>query len=69
MKNKFLLLCIFLFFSTKMHAANLMEVYQQALVSDPVYQQSVSQALATDENVYISLSNLLPNVGGTVSPS
>lgn len=50
-------------------AADLVEVYRQALISDPIYQQAVSQRLATKEGVYISLSSLLPNISLSYDPS
>lgn len=50
------------------HATDLLEVYQQALSSDPIYQQAVSQRLSTKEGVPISLSSLLPNIALTYNP-
>jgi outer membrane protein len=47
----------------------LLEVYQDALASDPIYQQAISQRLATKEGVPISLSSLLPNINLTYNPS
>ena len=55
-------------FHISIYAANLLEVYQEAIVSDPVYQQNIAQALATAENANISLANLLPNIGATARP-
>ncbi|HTM62889.1 MAG TPA: TolC family outer membrane protein [Gammaproteobacteria bacterium] len=51
-----------------LHAADLIEVYSQALNSDPIYQQAVSQRLATKEGVPISLSSILPNINLSYSP-
>jgi outer membrane protein len=51
------------------HAADLVEVYQQALSSDPTYQQAISQELSTKEGVPISLASLLPNVAASFNPS
>lgn len=49
-------------FSIQAHAAtDLMQVFRQALISDPVYQQAIAQRLATREGVPISLAGLLPN--------
>ncbi|MBV8802038.1 MAG: TolC family outer membrane protein [Gammaproteobacteria bacterium] len=65
---------IFLLFillaSTRIVSAstNLITVYQQALTSDPVFQQAIAQQLATNENVPISLSQILPHLGGNISP-
>jgi len=50
------------------HATSLVEVYQQALVSDPTFQQQVAQRLSTKENVPISLAALLPNLALTANP-
>lgn len=49
-------------------AANLLAVYQDALASDPIYQQAISQRLATKEGVPISLSALLPSLVMTLNP-
>ncbi len=63
------ILCILLlFFTAPIYAANLVEVYQQAIVSDPIYQQNIATMLATKENVNISLSSLLPNIGASAQP-
>jgi outer membrane protein len=51
------------------HATDLLEVYQQALTSDPTYQQAVSKRLATKEGVQISLSSLLPNISLSYNPA
>lgn len=50
------------------YATNLLEVYQQALVSDPTYQQAIAQQFETREGVPISLSNLLPAANVLVEP-
>jgi outer membrane protein len=49
-------------------AANLMDVYQQALSSDPVYQQAIAQRMATSENIPINMSALLPQAGVAGGP-
>jgi outer membrane protein len=71
MKKKLLLLIVLCSIHTYANAntANLIDVYQQALTSDPAYQQAVAQMLATGEGVPISAANLLPNVGLAVAPS
>lgn len=51
------------------HAANLAEVYQQALISDPIYQQTISARLSTQEGVPISFSSLLPSLSAQLSPT
>ena len=67
MKKKFLFILLLL--STNgAFAADLMEVYQQAVTSDPVYQQNVDRTLATGEGVYISLASLLPSISGSYDP-
>jgi outer membrane protein len=43
-------------------AANLTEVYQQALFSDPTYQQAVAQRMADKEGLPISRAQLFPQV-------
>ena len=54
--------------STSAHAADLLQVYRDALQSDPVYRQALAQQLSTAEGVPISLSSLLPNAGIVVTP-
>ena len=51
------------------NAADLIEVYQQAMTSDPTYQQSIAQTLATEEDVPINRAALLPNAGLAITPS
>ena len=55
--------------STLVHAADLLEVYKKALANDQIFQQAISQRLATKEGVPISLASLLPTISGTLSPS
>src|SRR3989344_2518838 len=50
------------------HAANLVHVFQQALTNDTIYKQAVSQSLADEEGVQITLGALLPGGILTVSP-
>lgn len=64
-KFLFLLLAIA---SAPVSAANLMEAYQEALVSDPTFQQAINQQLATSEGVPISLANVLPNASALLQP-
>lgn len=68
MKHRLLILLLTMTLSGTVSAANLVEVYQEALVSDPIYQQSIAQNLAIGEGVYISLGNLLPWVTGSYQP-
>jgi len=64
MKKLILTTLTTLFFGSTAYAADLLDVYQQATLSDPSYQQQVAQTLATGEGVYISLANLLPSLNG-----
>jgi outer membrane protein len=52
----------------KVPAADLLQVYTQAVDSDPLYHQTVAQTLATSENININLANLLPSLGATAQP-
>lgn len=69
MKKSFLLLIALASWQLPVQAADLLEVYHQAQNSDPIFQQAVSQRLATKEGVPISLSALLPNIYFTATPS
>lgn len=69
MRNALLCLAIFLGACVNVNAANLIDVYQQAVTNDAVFQQAVSQRLADNESVPISFANLLPNIGLTATPS
>src|SRR5476649_2481708 len=50
-------------------STNLLQAYEQALTSDPIYQQAISQQLSTKEGVPISLSNLLPAAAFQLVPA
>lgn len=68
----FLLFFLSIFLMTTKTASastTLMEVYQQALTSDAVFQQAVEQRLSTKEGVPISLSALLPSANLMAIPS
>ena len=69
MKRKILALAVLSGFFSAANATDLLEVYQQALSSDPIYQQALSQRLFTKEGVPISAAALLPNVSLAVVPS
>ncbi len=69
MKLKIAVALTFACIATNANAADLVEVYQQALSSDPTYQQAISQELSTKEGVPISLSSLLPNIAASFNPS
>ncbi len=51
------------------YAANLLEVYQQAQTSDPIFQQAVAQRLSTKEGVPVSVAALLPNLSVSANPT
>lgn len=68
MKKKLLLLIITLGMQANAFAsADLLHVFQQALVSDPTYQQAISQRLSTREGVPINIAGLLPNISADVA--
>lgn len=69
MKLKNALALTFACLCTNASAADLVDVYQQALSSDQTYQQAISQELSTKEGVPISLASLLPNIAATFNPS
>ena len=69
MKKKLLLLVVLSLYQATANATNLVEVYEQALVSDPTYQQAIAQQLSTKEGVPINLSVLLPNASVAAVPS
>lgn len=54
---------------TAANATNLMEVYQQALSSDTIFQQAIAQRFSDKENLPISYAALLPQVGVTANPN
>lgn len=68
MKKKILLWGALFLSPLTANAADLLDVYQQALASDPTYQQAIAQTFATREGVPISVASLLPNIAITGSP-
>lgn len=66
-RNLILLFCIFWHISAP--AANLVEVYRQALISDPTYQQAIAERCATKENVPINIAQILPNIAFSLNPA
>jgi len=66
MKNIILLLLFLL--APQSYAATLADVYQQALISDPLYQQAISSRLSTQEGLPISFAGLLPTLTAQVNP-
>lgn len=69
MKKLLLFTSLLLGLTSNTFATNLVEVYQQALCSDLIFQQAVSQRLADKQGVPISLSSLLPAAGILVQPN
>lgn len=67
--RKYLFLMICLFFQPLAHAANLVDVYKQAQVCDPVFQQAIFQRLSTKEGLPISIAALLPNIQAAITPT
>lgn len=69
MLKRLLMLVVFvgILFNTAT-AANLVQVYEQALASDPVYQQAIAQRFATNEDVPINMAPLLPQAGISGGP-
>ena len=53
--------------ATPVWAADLIDVYQQAAQSDPVYQAAVSTRLSHREALPQSIAGLLPNLSGTAN--
>ncbi|MBA3661590.1 MAG: TolC family outer membrane protein [Gammaproteobacteria bacterium] len=50
-------------------AADLLDVYKQALLSDPIFQQAISQRLVTKTGVPISFAAILPNISAQFNPT
>lgn len=69
MKKKIFLLLALLCHQVTANAADLIEVFRQALVSDPVFQQAIAQRLSTKEGVPINVAALLPQIWATGMPS
>lgn len=67
--KKVILTLVLLISPLSVSAANLLEVYKQAQISDPTFQQAISQRLSTKEGVPISLSSLLPNLSANFNPT
>lgn len=69
MKKPILLALALVGIQSSAYAADLLEVYQQALTSDPTYQQAISTRLSTREGVPIMIAQLLPTITLAVTPS
>jgi outer membrane protein len=67
--QKIVVILILFFLNQSSFATDLLDVYRQALVSDPIYQQAISQRLATQSGVAISVASLLPNINVTANPT
>lgn len=50
-------------------ATDLLEVYQQAQMNDPTYQEAIANRLAVKEEVPISIAALLPNLSASAIPN
>lgn len=66
-KNVIILLLLSI--TSNSYAANLVDIYKQALISDPYYNQAISTRLSTQEGVPISFSSLLPSISTQLNPS
>lgn len=69
MQKKIGMFLVLLSWQSHANAANLLEVYQQALYSDPVFHQGVAQSLVTRDNIPISISYILPNISLFTNPT
>lgn len=69
MKKSLLFLSVFFGFTFNAKAANLIQVFQQALCSDQIFQQAIAQRLSDKEGVPISRSALLPAAGIIAFPN
>ncbi|EKD54370.1 MAG: hypothetical protein ACD_60C00090G0019 [uncultured bacterium] len=57
-----------LLYCENLYAVDLLQVYQDALRNDPVYQQALAQQLSNAQGVPINLASLLPNAGVVFTP-
>lgn len=69
MKKKLLTLLIMMMSSSTISAIDLLEAYQQALVNDPTYLQTVALLRSTKQNLPISIASLLPTIGASATPT
>lgn len=69
MKKIILFFLTFFVIATEAQAQNLLQVYQQAVVSDPTFQQAIAQRLSNQEALPINIGALLPNANVLVTPS
>ncbi len=68
MLKKILLFSALFYWQADANAADLVQVYQQALYSDPLFQQAIAQSFVTRDNVPISVSYILPNISVFTNP-
>lgn len=61
-RRTFLIFLLLLVNCITANAADLLDVYEQALKSDPIFQQAIAQHLSDHENVPIRFSDFLPTV-------
>lgn len=69
MRKKIVLFALLLGIQTQSYAADLIQVYQQALFSDPTYQAAIAQRMSDQEGVPINGSQLLPQANISGGPS
>lgn len=69
MKKRFLLFLLLSCWQLTGHAANLVEVYRQALCNDPVYQAAIAQRNAVKTGVPLSIASILPHALFTMNPA
>lgn len=69
MLKKILLFTALFYGHLNANAANLLEVYEQALYNDPIFQQAIAHSMVTRDNVPISISYLLPNISLFTNPT
>lgn len=66
-KLLFILAITFSVQTTTFASTDLLQVFRQALASDPTYQQAISQRLSTREGVPINLAGLLPTISANLA--
>lgn len=69
MKQKLLIFLAIITYSCTAAALDLVEAYQQGLVNDPIYLQTIASLRSSKQNLPISIASLLPNVAATTSPT
>ncbi|HSW70280.1 MAG TPA: TolC family outer membrane protein [Gammaproteobacteria bacterium] len=67
MKKLLLTIIIFSLCCKAFASTDLLQVFRQALVSDPTYQQAISQRLSTREGVPINIAGLLPGITASLA--